>query len=134
MSLCSCGGEELPIVGHAVCRLSSHKCDITALLQMQKVAPVDLLVGTDILHQLGFDLIQQDKTNSLGGEANNSATSDHKNSRLVSGHASPQTNKQKRQKKQHDKSAKNADFRVGDHVFVSMPALTTGAAWKLAWP
>ena len=41
---------------------------------------------------------------------------------------------QKRQKRQHDKGAKNFDFHVGDRVFVHMPSLKSGPGHKLARP
>ena len=41
---------------------------------------------------------------------------------------------QKKQKIQHDRNARNADFHVGDRVFVYMPALKSGPAYKLACP
>ena len=41
---------------------------------------------------------------------------------------------QKRQKCQHDRTSKNADFQVGDLVFVCMPASKTGHMRKLARP
>ena len=41
---------------------------------------------------------------------------------------------QKQQKQQHDREAKNADFEIGDRVFVYMPATKTGQMRKLARP
>ena len=42
---------------------------------------------------------------------------------------------QKMQKCQHDKKkAKNNEFVVGDHVFVYMPAICSGPAYKLTRP
>ena len=41
---------------------------------------------------------------------------------------------QKKQKTQHDRTSKNADFQVGDRVFVFMPAMKSGPAHKLACP
>jgi len=41
---------------------------------------------------------------------------------------------QKKQKLYHDKKARATSFRVGDRVFVHMPALKTGPAHKLARP
>ena len=41
---------------------------------------------------------------------------------------------QQRQKTQHDRSSKNANFQVGDRVFVFMPGMKTGPAYKLACP
>ena len=43
-------------------------------------------------------------------------------------------NVRKAQKIQHDRSARNADFHVGDRVFVYMPTLKSGPAYKLACP
>ena len=37
-------------------------------------------------------------------------------------------------KKQHDKRAKEHQFRVGDRVMIHMPSAVTGKAWKLARP
>ena len=54
---------------------------------MHREAPANLLVEPDILHQLGFALSQRDETNLLSKDADNNATSDHKNPRLESGHA-----------------------------------------------
>ena len=41
---------------------------------------------------------------------------------------------QAKQKVQHDKSVRTADFRIGEWVFVFMPSLKTGPAHKLARP
>ena len=41
---------------------------------------------------------------------------------------------QARQKKQHDKHVRNADFRLGERVYVFMPALKSGPTRKLALP
>ena len=41
---------------------------------------------------------------------------------------------QKKQKEQYDKQAKRCDFKVGDIVYVFMPAKTSGEARKLAKP
>ena len=41
---------------------------------------------------------------------------------------------QKKQKTQHDKRSKNANFQVGDRVYVFMPAMKSGPAHKLACP
>ena len=41
---------------------------------------------------------------------------------------------QKKQKRQHDKAAKDVDIQVGERVFVYMPALKSGPAHKLARP
>lgn len=41
---------------------------------------------------------------------------------------------QKKQKTQHDKTSKNVNFQVGDRVFVFMPGMKSGPAYKLACP
>ena len=41
---------------------------------------------------------------------------------------------QRKQKKHHDKHARNANFEVGSRVFVFMPSLKSGPAYKLALP
>ena len=41
---------------------------------------------------------------------------------------------QKKQKAHHHRTSRNADFRVGDRVFVFMPAMKSGPAHKLACP
>ena len=54
----SYGGDELDIVSQVKCQLSGKGHSIETVLQVQKGAPVDLLLGTDVLRQLGFALIQ----------------------------------------------------------------------------
>ena len=58
MSLRCYGGTQLAIVGQAVCRLAIKGRAVDTLLKVQKNAPVDLLLGTDTLRQLGFTLSQ----------------------------------------------------------------------------
>ena len=41
---------------------------------------------------------------------------------------------QKKQKAHHDRTSQNTDFRVGDRVFVFIPAMKSGPAHKLACP
>ena len=41
---------------------------------------------------------------------------------------------QKQQKHHHDKKAKNANFKIGERVFVRMPAVQTGPLRKLSRP
>ena len=43
-------------------------------------------------------------------------------------------NKAQDKQKLHDKTARNAEFKVGDRVFAFMPAMKTKPAYKLAWP
>ena len=63
MTLHSYGGVELPIVAQVSCKLSKGGFSTESLLQVQKEAPVDLLLGTDTLSQLGFSLTEsQDHT------------------------------------------------------------------------
>ena len=58
MSLRSYGGADLDIIGQALCRISVGKHQVEAVLQVQPNAPMELLLGTDILHKLGFALTQ----------------------------------------------------------------------------
>ena len=58
VSLCSYGGAELEVVGQSTCCLLKRKFSINVVLQIQKGAPVELLLGTDVLPQLGFSLTQ----------------------------------------------------------------------------
>ena len=58
MSLRSYGGAGLDIIGQALCRISVGKHQVEAVLQVQPNAPMELLLGTDILHKLGFALTQ----------------------------------------------------------------------------
>ena len=39
-------------------------CEVDTILQVQKAAPMDLLLGTDVLSQLGFVLIQAEQRHS----------------------------------------------------------------------
>ena len=61
VTLHSYGGGELPILCEAVCVLSQGSYTVEAVLQVQRDAPVDMLLGTDIQPQLGFALVQQNK-------------------------------------------------------------------------
>ena len=45
-------------MGQSTCHLSKVKFSIEMVLQIQKGAPVELLLGTDVLPQLGFSLTQ----------------------------------------------------------------------------
>ena len=57
-SLRSYGGSELQIVSQVRCRIAWQDRVIDTVLQVQKAAPVDLLLGTDVLPLLGFTLVQ----------------------------------------------------------------------------
>ena len=59
MSLRSYGGTELPVVAHVMCQLTRRGYSTTSQLQVQKGAPVDLLLGTDTLPRLGFSLTEK---------------------------------------------------------------------------
>ncbi len=59
MSLRSYGGAELPIVAQVMCRLNRKGFSVKTLLQVQKGAPVDLLLGTDVLPRLRFSLTEK---------------------------------------------------------------------------
>ena len=50
----SYGGEELNLVGQLEAALCYEDCLMTATIQLQKNAPVELLLGTDLRPQLGF--------------------------------------------------------------------------------
>lgn len=64
MTLRSYGGDELNIVSQVQCHVTRGDREVDALLQVQKDAPVDLLLGTDVLSQLGFALIQTRRQHS----------------------------------------------------------------------
>ena len=61
VSLRSYGGDELEIVSQAICQMERDGYQVKTILQVQKGAPVDLLLGTDVLSQLGFALMQASK-------------------------------------------------------------------------
>ena len=54
----SYGGGELSVIGEVECCLTRGNYTAKAILQVQKGAPVDLLLGTDTLPQLGFSFQQ----------------------------------------------------------------------------
>ena len=58
ISLRSYGGSELQIVSQVRCRIAWQERVVDAVLQVQKAAPVDLLLGTDVLPRLGFALVR----------------------------------------------------------------------------
>ena len=60
MVLKSYGGEELPIIRQITCWNSRGDYAVEATLQVQKEAPVRLLIGTDLQAQLGFLFLQMD--------------------------------------------------------------------------
>ena len=53
------GGEPLNIIGQMEVKLSLSNAVVTAVVQVQKDASVDLLLGTDLLVSLGITLIHQ---------------------------------------------------------------------------
>lgn len=61
VSLRSYGGDELEIVSQVTCHLGRDGYQVKTVLQVQRGAPVDLLLGTDVLSQLGFSLMQTSK-------------------------------------------------------------------------
>ena len=65
VSLRSYGGGELAIVSQVQCRMTREGYQADTVLQVQKEAPVSLLLGTDVLPQLGFALIQTSKDQSV---------------------------------------------------------------------
>ena len=50
----SYGGGELNVVSQVKCCIRRYKFEVETILQVQKGAPVDLLIETDIPIQLGF--------------------------------------------------------------------------------
>lgn len=54
----SYSGGELKIISQVQCRVARGNREVNAILQVQKEAPVDLLLGTDILSQLRCVLTQ----------------------------------------------------------------------------
>jgi len=54
VSLHSYGGGELNVVSQVQCRVSRDNFVVETVLQVQRGAPVDLLLGTDTLPKLGF--------------------------------------------------------------------------------
>ena len=53
----SYGGERLPVVGQAQTHLSRPGHEVDAVIQVQREAPAELLIGTDLLSELGFLLV-----------------------------------------------------------------------------
>ena len=96
-------------------------------------SPFFLLYGRDpqlptevvLMPELPRDVVQLDDYKSRMMQGMSDAWSSVQNALKKS---------QARQKKQHDKNARNADFSLGDRVYVYMPALKTGPAYKLARP
>lgn len=58
VSLHSYGGDELNIVKQVKCNLLRGDHTVESVLQVQKGAPVDLLLGTDVLPLLRFSLVR----------------------------------------------------------------------------
>ena len=58
VSLRSYGGNELQIISQVRCQIARGNRAVDTVLQVQKAAPVDLLLGTDVIPRLGFALIQ----------------------------------------------------------------------------
>ena len=60
VTLRSYGGDKLTIVSQVCCQLRRRAKEMNAVLRVQNGAPVDLLLGTDVLGRLGFGLVQQE--------------------------------------------------------------------------
>ena len=60
MALRSYGGDALDIVSQVKCKLARGNFSVEPSLQVQKGAPVDLLLGTDVLPHLGISLVQSE--------------------------------------------------------------------------
>ena len=61
VSVRSYGGEKLDIVSQVRCQLEREGYQIEAVVQVQKAAPIDLLLGTDVLSWLAFALLQSNQ-------------------------------------------------------------------------
>ena len=61
VTLKSYGSDAQNIASQVVCHLRRGDYSSEVVLQAQKGAPVDLLLGTDVLSRLGISLVQQDK-------------------------------------------------------------------------
>ena len=61
VSLWSYGENEHEIVSQVTCQLERDGYHMTTILQVQKGAPVDLLLGTDALSGLEFSLVQANR-------------------------------------------------------------------------
>lgn len=64
ISLHDYGGQRLGIVRQVKVRIARPGCAVEAVVQVQNRAPIDLLIGTDLLPQLGFIFLQTE----LNGE------------------------------------------------------------------
>ena len=67
VTLRSYGGDKLAIVSQVQCKLERGSHIVDTVLQVQEGAPVELLIGADILWRLGFGLVRQEG----GGSATN---------------------------------------------------------------
>ena len=65
VSLRSYGGGELSIISQVKCCLSRGSLTVETILQVQKGAPVDLLLGTDVLSRLGFSFSRLENNGKL---------------------------------------------------------------------
>ena len=65
MALRNYGGGQLPVVRQVKTTLVRSGHEVTATVQVQKEAPTKLLIGTDLLSQLGFLFV---KTELEGGD------------------------------------------------------------------
>ena len=61
VSLRNYGGGKLAIVSQVKCQLTSDREAIETVVQVQKGAAEDLLLGTDVLSRLGFSLVNTPK-------------------------------------------------------------------------
>ena len=59
MKLHNYGGDELSLTGQIKTSISRGQWKVEAVIQVQNKAPVDLLIGTDLLPVLGFALVEQ---------------------------------------------------------------------------
>ena len=63
--LCSYGGQKLNILCQITVNMTRGNRKVTAKVQVQKAAPVALLIGTDVLPRLGFVLKESESDDSV---------------------------------------------------------------------
>jgi len=54
------GGDKLPLIQQIQVSLSKTGKQVDTMIQIQHDAPVGLLLGTDVLAQLGFAMLRPD--------------------------------------------------------------------------
>ena len=59
------GGDKLPLIRQIQVNLSKSGKQVDAIIQVQHDAPVGLLLGTDVLAQLGFAMLGPDPNGTI---------------------------------------------------------------------